>query len=166
VIRRAFRRGLALGLLGGAAAAALRAVQGRKAAEPAPAPATEWPPLAAVPEPAVDVVVSPGPDLQPARAPHVEVPEPPVPEWQPPVDEVAEAATTTTPKKKAPPKAKAEPWVEPTDGGCPASHPVKAKLSSKIFHLPGMLNYERTAPDRCYIDASAAEADGLRAAKR
>jgi hypothetical protein len=29
-----------------------------------------------------------------------------------------------------------------------------------------MLNYLRTRPDRCYRDADAAEADGLRAAKR
>ena len=57
-------------------------------------------------------------------------------------------------------------WVEPTGGVCPTSHPVKAKLASKIFHLPGMANYERTNPDRCYLDAGAAEADGLRRAKR
>ena len=57
-------------------------------------------------------------------------------------------------------------WVAPTGGGCPSSHPVKGKLSSRIFHLPGMLNYERTAPDRCYVDAAAAEADGFRSAKR
>ncbi len=75
-----------------------------------------------------------------------------------------------TPKKKAPaakkPKPPAQAWVEPTGGLCPTSHPVKAKLTSKIFHLPGMLNYERTRPDRCYVDATKAEADGLRAAKR
>ena len=57
-------------------------------------------------------------------------------------------------------------WVEPTDGACPASHPVKAKMSSKIFHVPGGLSYERTVPDRCYPDAAAAEADGLRPSKR
>ena len=39
-------------------------------------------------------------------------------------------------------------------------------MASKIFHLPGMANYERTNPDRCYVDAAQAEADGLRAAKR
>ena len=43
---------------------------------------------------------------------------------------------------------------------------MKAKLTSKIFHLPGMANYERTHPDRCYVDAAEAEADGLRPAKR
>jgi hypothetical protein len=57
-------------------------------------------------------------------------------------------------------------WIEATEGTCPTSHPVKAKLASKIFHLPGMANYERTNADRCYVDATAAEADGLRPAKR
>jgi hypothetical protein len=56
--------------------------------------------------------------------------------------------------------------VEPVDGACPSSHPVKAKMSSKIFHVPGGLNYERTVPDRCYLDPAAAEADGLRQSKR
>jgi micrococcal nuclease len=62
--------------------------------------------------------------------------------------------------------AVAAPWVAPEGGVCPTSHPVKAKLASKIFHLPGMQNYERTHPDRCYCDAAAAEADGFRPAKR
>jgi hypothetical protein len=57
-------------------------------------------------------------------------------------------------------------WVEPLDASCPVTHPVKAKLGSKIFHLPGMANYERTRPDRCYASAADAEADGLRPAKR
>lgn len=59
-----------------------------------------------------------------------------------------------------------EPWMEPIDGACPLSHPVKAKLSSGIYHVPGGLNYERTKPDRCYVDAAAAEADGLRPSQR
>ena len=46
------------------------------------------------------------------------------------------------------------------------THPVKAKLASGIYHVPGGGNYDRTKPDRCYVDADAAEADGLRAAKR
>jgi hypothetical protein len=57
-------------------------------------------------------------------------------------------------------------WVEPHDGACPVSHPVKAKMASGIFHLPGGGSYERTRADRCYLDAASAEADGLRAAKR
>ena len=57
-------------------------------------------------------------------------------------------------------------WVEPDDGSCPISHPVKGKLTSGIFHVPGGQNYERTRADRCYTDTRSAEADGLRQAKR
>ena len=52
------------------------------------------------------------------------------------------------------------------DGTCPPGYEIKAKLSSGIFHEPGMVNYARTTPDRCYASAEAAEADGLRPAKR
>ena len=57
-------------------------------------------------------------------------------------------------------------WVEPVDGACPDGYPIKAKLASGIFHQPGGFSYERTKPDRCYPTAEAAEADGLRPAKR
>jgi hypothetical protein len=57
-------------------------------------------------------------------------------------------------------------WVAPSGSACPASHPVKAKLASRIFHVPGGLSYERTTPDRCYLDGDAAAAEGFRAAKR
>jgi hypothetical protein len=74
----------------------------------------------------------------------------------------------------APPGSEPEPthasngaaWVEPDGGACPATHPVKAKLASGIFHVPGGANYERTNADRCYLTAEAAESDGLRPAKR
>jgi hypothetical protein len=56
--------------------------------------------------------------------------------------------------------------VEASAGTCPSSHPVKGKRASGIYHQPGGLSYDRTVPDRCYRDAAAAEADGLRAAKR
>jgi hypothetical protein len=55
--------------------------------------------------------------------------------------------------------------VDAVDGVCPTSHPVKGKLASGIFHEPGGRNYERTRADRCYIDADAAESDGLRPSK-
>jgi hypothetical protein len=57
-------------------------------------------------------------------------------------------------------------WVEPRDGTCPVTHPVKAKVQSGIFHAPGSAFYDRTQPDRCYRDVAAAEADGLRAPRR
>lgn len=59
-----------------------------------------------------------------------------------------------------------QPWVEPDGAACPTTHPVKAKLSSGIFHLPGGASYARTKPDRCYVTGDAAVADGLRAAAR
>lgn len=61
----------------------------------------------------------------------------------------------------------APPWIEAAESGvCPADHPVKAKLGSGIYHLPGGANYARTQADRCYRSATAAEADGLRPSKR
>jgi hypothetical protein len=57
-------------------------------------------------------------------------------------------------------------WRDPVEGACPPGYEIKAKLSSGIFHEPGMVNYARTTPDRCYASADAAVADGLRPAKR
>jgi hypothetical protein len=58
-------------------------------------------------------------------------------------------------------------WVTPAQGGaCPATHPVKAKLRSGIYHLEGMAAYTRTVADRCYPSPEAAEADGFRRAQR
>lgn len=132
MIRRAFRIGLTLGVLGAVAYALMRLLEQRSPDSPTAAPERHepWPALAS----------------DPAR------PEPP--------------STHLRPDPGAPSSGGSAPWVEPVDGDCPASHPVKAKLSSKIFHLPGMANYERTNADRCYLDAAHAEADGLRAAKR
>jgi hypothetical protein len=62
--------------------------------------------------------------------------------------------------------ADVQPWIEPVDGACTDSHPLKAKLASGIYHQPGGLNYTRTRADRCYLDSAAAESDGLRPAKR
>jgi hypothetical protein len=77
----------------------------------------------------------------------------------------------TGPARKSPTGRAEEPpgerlWVQANDGVCPQSHPVKAKLSSKIFHTPGARNYSRTKADRCYPDESSAQADGLRPALR
>jgi hypothetical protein len=71
-----------------------------------------------------------------------------------------------TPPDAAPEPQDGAPWVEPVDGACPISHPVKAKLTSGIFHLPGGGNYDRIRAERCYVDADAAIEDGLRAPKR
>ena len=53
-------------------------------------------------------------------------------------------------------------WVDPIEGVCPASHPVKAATTKGLFYLPADPASERVVPDRCYIDADAARADGLR----
>lgn len=66
-------------------------------------------------------------------------------------------------KAVAPPALR---WVEAVDGACPPSHPVKAKLASRLFHLPGMAFYARTRADRCYADEESAVGDGLTRSKR
>lgn len=75
-------------------------------------------------------------------------------------DVAADVATETGPDIEA--KA----WVDPVDGACPDGYPIKAKLSSGIYHLPGGLSYERTKPDRCYASEQDAKEDGLRPPKR
>ncbi len=57
-------------------------------------------------------------------------------------------------------------WVAPVEGACPDGYPIKAKLKSGIYHLPGGLAYDRTKPDRCYATEDDAVADGLRPPKR
>jgi len=73
------------------------------------------------------------------------------------------------PIKQAQPDVGPEPvsWVEPNEAGeAPGTHPVKAKIKSGIYHLPGGAAYQRTRPDRCYLSPEAAEADGFHRSKR
>lgn len=79
---------------------------------------------------------------------------------RPPRGGEAEAAAATP---AAPETVSA--WVEPEDGACPKTHPVKGKLSSGVFYLPRMVGYARTQPERCYRDEEAAVADGLQRAR-
>jgi hypothetical protein len=93
-------------------------------------------------------------------------PFPPVPRPAGSLHASAGAAAPTLASSTVASSTGAAAWTEPlADGSCPPTHPVKAKLSSGIFHVPGGLNYERTRPDRCYLDEAAAEADGLRPSK-
>ena len=94
--------------------------------------------------------------------PHVGAPAewPPLQPSEEPVAAAGDLATETPPTVAPAPR-----WVPPVDGACPVSHPVKVNASSGIFHVPGGRFYERTTPQRCYVDAAAAEADGYRAAK-
>jgi hypothetical protein len=86
-----------------------------------------------------------------------------------------ERPATAPAPKQAPPRARpakkpaplGAAWVAPSESGaCPEGHPVKVKMSSRLYHLPGMAAYTRTKPDRCYPTAEAAEADGFTRAKR
>ena len=187
VIRRSFRIGLWLGLLVGIGFALSKILRSR--AEPSavidlgtstPAGAHQWPPLEAavptptpvpVPEPEVEPVVATAePGLitigdEPLQEPEPEVVAPPAPAPTAPAKKqlVRKKAATT---KAAHPKKTLATWIDPDGNLCPDSHPVKAKLSSMIFQVPGNFAYDRTKPDRCYETATAAESDGLRPAKR
>jgi hypothetical protein len=86
--------------------------------------------------------------------------------WPPLTDEPEPAATPVVPEPVVAGPTSEAPWVEPVDGQCPASHPIKGNAQSKIFHVPGGASYDRTVAERCYASADAAEADGFRAAKR
>jgi hypothetical protein len=82
------------------------------------------------------------------------------------------AAPPTSPQLAAPAPtlalddAVAVRWVEPVDDSCPEGYPIKGKVKSGIFHVPGSLAYDRTKADRCYATEDDAIADGLRAPKR
>jgi hypothetical protein len=56
-------------------------------------------------------------------------------------------------------------WIEPADGACPSSHPIKGNSNSGIFHVPSGRFYARTVPERCYATAEDAAADGFRPSK-
>jgi hypothetical protein len=159
---RPFRLGLWLGVLAATAWFVQRLLHSR----PQPSPAS---PARPTPAP-----TPPAPVLPIVRPEVVEVGDVEAP-GEPEVGTVdlreeAPAPVKKAARKKAAAKKQAAApvaWVSPDpDGTCPTSHPVKAKLSSKLFHLPGMFAYARTKPDRCYRDAAAAEADGLTQAKR
>ncbi len=177
--------GLWLGLLAGLLVAVFKVMQTRReGSEPELA---EWPPFQ--PPPA-----SSSPEVEPMDASGpVTVADPVVEEAPPPplaraavkkavkkaAKKAARAPAARAPAakktvKKAAKKAAAKrqpatpgrAWVEPDDGLCPSSHPIKAKLSSRLFHLPGMAFYNRTRADRCYADEESAVQDGLTRAKR
>jgi hypothetical protein len=139
-VRRSLRW-LSIGALAAAAFAAWRVWNKRTSAVTGP---VEWEnapfPFPPVPRPVTAATPPPTP------APTATIPAP----------------TPTTPAPATPTSAA---WVAPVDHACPASHPVKAKLSSGIYHVPGGMNYERTKPDRCYRDPEAADLDGLRPSK-
>ena len=176
MIRRSFRIGLWLGLLAGVAFALSKILRSRdehsaiidlgSPATLTPTP-TQWPPLeAAIPTP--EPIQVPDPDVEPIVATQepglITVGDEPLQEPEP--APVKKPVAKKPAAKKAAPKKKLAPWVDPDGNICPQTHPVKGKLSSKIFQVPGNFAYDRTKPDRCYESAAAAEGDGMRAAKR
>lgn len=132
---------------------------------PAPADPTKAEPTKPQPEPTKPEPTEPAPPkADTAQKPTEEVGAPavvPEPDGTPVADAPTPGAAPSTTE------AANAPWVEgDDDGNCPDGYPIKGNLKSKIFHSPGQLNYDRTNPDRCYVDAASAEADGLRPAKR
>jgi hypothetical protein len=187
---RLLRRVLRLGLLVGIGVGIVKAVKGRRAPDPwadswistgapggtrpsaAPVPAAPKPPpptvataaSAAPPPPAAPKPPAPAGGSGAASTPPPASPKAPAPASR-------AAKPRTGPARKSPTGKAGEPpgeriWVPANDGVCPQSHPVKAKLSSKIFHTPASRNYSRTKADRCYPDETSAQADGLRPAQR
>jgi len=135
---------------------------------PVPDPAPEWPPVQAeAPPPVAPARLVPeraAPVVKRARAPKA-VAKKVAPAALPAAEEASDERSSRTAGRRRRPRS-VEPWVEPVGPACPPSHPVKAKLTSRLFHLPGMAAYARTRPDRCYADAGSAETDGFTRAKR
>ncbi len=149
MIRSLFRVALKLGMVGSVVAVAVKALGRRRSASSA----SDWS-AGTEPWPPIDLADQPAPGARGPGPVAAAVVEDVVVE-----DVEAEAVTDGD--------GEGQVWSDPhDDGSCPVTHPVKAKLASGVFHLPGMANYERTKADRCYPDASAAEADDLRQAKR
>jgi hypothetical protein len=170
---RMLRRALRLGLLAGLGVGILKAVRGRRASDPwadswvstgapgatRPSPA---PVPAAAPKSPAPVASAPA-AVEAAGAPAAPQPAAP-PARSPKPSQKGPARKSPTGKAEEPPGERL--WVQANEGVCPPTHPVKAKLSSKIFHTPAGRNYSRTKADRCYTDEASAQADGLRPAQR
>ena len=183
---RLLRRVVRLGVLAGLGVGVLKLVRGRKSSDPwAESWVSTGTPGGTRPSPAPVTAAAPKPPAPAGTAtadlatPPPASPSPPSPlqgdadlAVPPPASPQPPAPRATKPTRKGParksPTGKAEEppgerlWVAANDGVCPQSHPIKAKLSSKIFHPPASRNYSRTKADRCYPDEASAQADGLR----
>jgi hypothetical protein len=155
---RSSRRRIRLGLLLAVVAGAWY-LQHRRAAFGEPAVDLPWPPLPPDPVPsAAPTGQFPAPAVSdpPVSDPEVSIPEAPAGDVAAGDVAASDVATGDV----------AAGWVGPCEGDCPPTHPVKVKLRSGLFHLPGMALYERTKADRCYISAQQAGADGFRPSSR
>lgn len=187
MFRRLLRTSLRLGMLGGLGYGLYRALRSRLSGDAWQSEpwVSTGPPGGTVPSPSPASVAAPAPPAQPHGNGEA-VPPTPTEDpadsngrtrgegeagARPPAPPARSAKPRTGPARKAPTGKATEPpgervWVAANDGVCPPSHPVKAKLSSKIFHPPGARHYNRTRADRCYPDEASAQADGLRPALR
>ncbi|HEV2767659.1 MAG TPA: hypothetical protein VGV63_08145 [Acidimicrobiales bacterium] len=174
MLRRLLTVGAKLGLLLGMVALVVQAVQRRANPRRGPSAPPPWPPLDVdddhqrppVAAPATAEFSLPATEeevIEAGRATEHEASELQQRLATTPIKAAVRAESLPSPKPPGPTDAT---WVQPDDGACPASHPVKAKLRSRVFHLPGMAHYDRTNADRCYRDGAAAEGDGFRQAKR
>jgi hypothetical protein len=118
-----------------------------------------------------------GPAVKPTPSGSPQTPGTPAPEEAP--AEVASrpstdadrdgAAVSEAPKRRSRRVDRSEPgsWVVPNGtSDVLATHPVKVKLSSRVYRVPGMPLYDRTVADRCYASVEAAETDGFNRAAR
>jgi hypothetical protein len=83
----------------------------------------------------------------------------------------AELEVVVTPEPAEAPEIPAAPTgqVDPVDGACPATHPIKGNVrtrngrSERIFHAPGTPYYDRTNANACFATIDDAQAAGFRA---
>lgn len=174
---RAFRNILVI-LIGAAAAYFVARSRGDRLRELAESVELTKRPLTLHREPVIDIT-EPEPQVQPAPErvvepePVVEVlPEPevavealvePEPEVEPEVE--AEAVVEVEPEPEAARYEDDEPappaWIQPTQGECPLSHPIKARFATGRYHEPGTKSYDKVVADCCYPDVKDAEKDGF-----
>lgn len=138
------------------------AEQPQQAAAPAPAKQDAPPAEAPAPAQAEQPTEAEAPPKENAPLPvEIERPEIVLAEDSGNTDEVLAEASSNEPT----PAPTGMP-VEPTDGICPASHPIKGNrgsMGAMIYHVPGGRNYERTKPEACFATIEEAEAAGYRA---
>lgn len=137
---------LRLVLAAGVGAVVRKLVADRRNGTDDPNSGDPWPPMA---------------DPRPAASGRANPPAPPAERPAPAGDPLATAA-----HRPAEPVTATKGWVDPIDGVCPLSHPVKVNIDSGVYHLAGGLSYERVQAERCYRSPEAAEADGFRRAER
>ena len=155
-------RALKVGAVAGVAVGAVRSLRGQRT--PPTTGQANWPPLASVPP--LEPRTGPVRFADPAPAPSDDTPAAPMRLVGDPAGDDLSDASTTDESDAAEAPGDGQRWVEPVDGVCPVTHPVKGNAGSGIFHVPGGMSYDRTIPERCYATEADAEADGFRKAKR